>query len=94
MAAATYLQSTSGTAFDGAQFGATEIWFPVTSPTAFGGTTFPAPAGVTSAMVTGLTPDTGYSVSIQAAGAGNTISVMPGGSTATTDAGGVLQLSF
>ncbi len=94
MAAATYLQSSSGTAFDGAQFGATEVWFPVSSVTAFGGAVFPAAAGVHSALITGLAPHTSYGVSVLAAGGGNTIGVTPGGSSASTDAGGVLVLTF
>ena len=94
VANATYLQSSGASAFDGAQFGAGEVWFPVSAKAVFGGATFPAPAGVHSVLVTGLLPNTGYSVNIQAAGGGNTVSVLPGGSNATTDAGGVLQLSF
>jgi hypothetical protein len=94
MAAASYLQSASGTAFDGAQFGATEVWFPVSTATAFAGATLPVPAGVHTALITGLAPNTSYGMSVQAAGTGNTIGISLGGSTATTDAGGVLALTF
>jgi len=52
------------------------------------------PAGVHSVLITGLAPNTGYSVSIQTTGTGNTVGVFPGGSNATSDAGGVLSLSF
>jgi hypothetical protein len=93
MAVAAHLQSSAGTAFDGARFGASEVWFPVTAGAVFAGTTLPAPAGVQSVLIAGLAPNTGYSVSIQAVATGNTIGVSPGGSN-ITDAGGVLQLSF
>jgi hypothetical protein len=94
MAASTYLQSSAGTAFDGAQFGAAEVWFPVSSPTAFAGATLPAPTGVHTALITGLSPNTGYSVSVQSIAGGNTIVISPGGSTLTADAGGVLLVTF
>lgn len=88
------MQSNSGTEFDGAQFGAIEVWFPVTAGAVVVVAAFPAPAGVHSVLITGLAPNTGYSVSIQTTGTGNTVGVFPGGSNATSDAGGVLSLSF
>jgi hypothetical protein len=94
MAAAAYLQTSAGTAFDGAQFGSTEVWFPVSTATAFVGATFPAPAGVHSAMVTGLAPNTSYGFSVQSAGNGSTIVLSVGGSGAVTDAAGVLTVTF
>ena len=39
MAAATYLQSSSGTSFDGAQFSSAAVYFPVSGSTPFAGTT-------------------------------------------------------
>ena len=90
MSAATYLQSTAGTAFDGAAFGAAAVWFPVSGSGAFAGSTLPLPAGVHTVLITGLTPNAGYSVSNQ----GQSIIVSPNGATATADAGGVLRLSY
>lgn len=94
MTAAAYLQSTSGAAFDGAQFGANEVWFPQSATAVFGGSTFPAPAGVSSVLITGLTAGAGYSVSVQARGSGNVITVYPNGSNATADSAGVLQIAL
>lgn len=94
MTAATYLQSTSGTAFDGAQFGANEVWFPQSATAAFGGSTFPAPAGVHNLLITGLTPGAGYSISVQPNGSGNVITVYPNGANATADSAGALQIAI
>jgi hypothetical protein len=94
MAAATHLQSSAGTSLDGAQFGAFEVWFPVRSATPFTVSTFSVPAGVRTVLVTGLSPNIGYSVTTQTSGTGNIVTVSPNGSNATTDAAGVLQLSY
>ena len=89
MAAATYLQSTAGTAFDGAQFASVAVYFPQSSTTVFAGTTVPAPAGVHTVLVTGLTPGAGYSVTF----AQNTIAIAAGG-VSMADAAGVLAIMF
>jgi hypothetical protein len=89
MAAATYLESTAGTAFDGAQFSGVAVYFPFSTGAAFTATTLPAPAGVHTVMVTGLTPGAGYSVTF----AQNAITVAPGGNS-MPDAAGVLVISF
>jgi len=89
MAPAVRVQSTSGTAFDGAVFGSAAVYFPVAAG-AFAGTTLPAPAGVHTALVTGLAPNASYGVSV----AGNAISVLPGGAGATADGAGVLRITF
>jgi hypothetical protein len=89
MVPATYAQSTGGTAFDGAVFGGAAVWFPVNASNAPVATTLPVPAGVHSAMVTGLAANGSYSVSV----AGNAITISSGtGSVA--DAAGVLRLTF
>jgi len=90
---ATYSQSTGGTAFDGAAFGSFAVFFPQTTNASFGPTTFSVPAGVQTLLVTGLTPNTGYTVGIQAGSNVNSISVAPGGSTMTDNAG-VLMASI
>src|SRR5262249_35087045 len=94
MATATYVQSTSGTAFDGAAFSTTVVYFPVSSSGSFMATTFVAPAGVHTILVTGLAANANYGVMVQASGNGNVISVTPGSTGAHTDAAGVLILSF
>jgi len=93
LAAATYLQSTAGTPFDGAQFATVAAYFPVSSITPFAGTTLTAPAGVHTALVTGLTPVSGYSVTLTQ-NAGVTTIVITAGGPSTTDAAGVLVITF
>jgi hypothetical protein len=93
MAQAAYVQSTAGTPFDGASFGTSVVYFPVNTSPAFGGATLPAPAGVHTMYITGLTPNAGYGISVQANGTANAITISPGGST-MADAAGVLELTF
>src|ERR1035441_5912853 len=64
MVPATYAQSTAGTAFDGSIFGGTAVWFPVNAASSPVAATLPAPAGVHTAMVTGLAPNGSYSVTV------------------------------
>jgi len=90
---ATYVQSTNGTSFDGAVFGSSAVWFPVNTGS-FNGTTLNTPVGVHSVFVTGLVPNTSYSVTVQSSGSGNVIVIAAGGAGTTTDAAGVTQLSF
>jgi len=93
MVPVSYLQSTAGVPFDGAVFGSSAVFFPVTVPASFTGTTLTAPAGVHTVLVTGLAPNGAYSVSILANGAAHTLTIANGiGSTA--DAAGVLMVSF
>lgn len=69
------------------------MYFPVSANGVFAGTTLPAPAGVHTMLVTGLAPNTSYSVSVQAAGNGNTVSIAVGTGT-STDSAGVLSVTF
>ena len=94
MAPAIYLQSTAGTSFDGAIFGSNAVYFPVSATTNFAGTTVSAPAGVHTLLLTGLAPNTSYGVTIAPSGGGNTITVGLNGSSAASDAAGVLRLAF
>lgn len=94
MVAASYTQSTAGTAFEGAAFGGSVVYFPVNAVGSFTGTTLPAPAGVHSAWVAGLAPNASYGVSVQPSGAGNTIAITAGGSGATADSAGLLKVTF
>jgi hypothetical protein len=88
MAAATYLQSTAGTPFDGAHFATSEVWFPVSANGVFSGCTLPGQTGVRTVIVTGLTPNAAFGISIN----GNSVTVSPSGSTVTADAAGVLVI--
>ncbi len=94
MAKATYLQSTSGTPFDGAVFGSAAVFFPVSAGGQFSATTFTVPAGVHTLMVTGLTANGGYNVSSQTGAGGTIITITPNGAAATADSAGLLKLTF
>jgi hypothetical protein len=61
--AATRETSASGTAFDGTVFGSYAVYFPVSATASFTGTTLPAPSGVITMLVTGLTANASYTVS-------------------------------
>ncbi len=94
MVPAAYLQSAGGTAFDGAAFGSTAVYFPVSATTPFAATSFTAPAGVHTLIVTGLAPNSAYGVAAQISGTGHLIHITPGAPGATTDAAGLLSVSF
>ncbi|MFT3769333.1 MAG: BACON domain-containing protein [Minicystis sp.] len=91
--AATTVQSTSGSAFQGAVVKNMAVLFPVSATAAFTGTTYVLPAGVTTHLVTGLAPSTGYTVTTQSTSSGGVqVSISAGGSS-TTDAAGVLVVA-
>jgi hypothetical protein len=94
MTPATYLQSTGGTAFDGAAFGTSVIYFPVSATAAFTGTTLPAPIGTTTMIVTGLTPGATYSTSVATAGTQSLVTISASNSGSNADSAGVLMLTF
>ncbi|MBI1755799.1 MAG: hypothetical protein HYR64_01665, partial [Fimbriimonas ginsengisoli] len=89
MVAASYLQSASGTAFDGTAFGSTVVYFPVNANPALASTALPAPAGTHTAYIAGLVPNTGYNASVN----GGVISLSPNGQS-MADAAGVLRLTY
>lgn len=93
MIPASYYQSVSGTAFDGAVFGATAVYFPV-NPGPIAVTSLFAPTGVHTLLVTGLNPNASCGVSIQATAGGTTISLTPGAAGSSADSAGVLRLTF
>jgi hypothetical protein len=90
MVPAVYAQSSSGTAFDGAAFGANAIYFPVNSPASFTATVFPVQSGVTTLYVAGLTPNTSYGVVVN----GTSVTVTPGGTGYTSDNAGLLKAAL
>jgi uncharacterized repeat protein (TIGR02543 family) len=89
MVAASYVQSTTGTPFDGAVFGANAVFFPVSTSTPFAGVTLTLPAGVHTVMVAGLAPGN-YTYSV----AGGVITIGAGGTSAATDSAGLLTITF
>lgn len=83
---ATLIHGSGGTPFDGVAASNVVVMFPVD----IGNVTtmsYTAPAGVTAHVITGLTPNTGYSANV----AGNNVTVSAGGGQ-MTDAGGVLVI--
>jgi hypothetical protein len=90
MAAATYVKSTAGVAFDGAVFGSSAVYFPVNAGGGFTGTSLPAPAGVHTMLVAGLSANAPYGVSV----AGGVATISAGGSDAVTDGAGLLRVVF
>ena len=66
---------------------------PLSSTLAPGGTTVPAPAGVHTALITGLAANTAYTATVTVAGTGHSIAIAAGPGS-TTDAAGVLRLTF
>ena len=89
MTPATYLQSTAGTAFDGAIFSNVAVYFPQSATASFAGTTLPAPAGVHTMLVTGLTPGATYAAGIAAG-----MATVTAGTGWTADSAGVLSVTF
>lgn len=94
MAPASYLQSSAGTAFDGAMFSSTVIYFPVSATATFTSTTLPIPAGVHTLLVTGLQANTSYGVNIQTGSNGDVITITPETTGTDTDGAGVLRVTF
>jgi hypothetical protein len=89
MVPATYVQSSSGTPFDGAVFGSVAAYFPVSVTQSPVSVTLPAPAGVHTAFISGLTPNASYTVSV----GGGTITLTPEGSS-TADSAGLLRVTM
>jgi Calx-beta domain-containing protein len=88
----TLVQSASGTPFSGVVVRSTAVLFPVDLAVPFTGVTFTVPLAATAQLITGLAPSAGYTVTSAPAGGGVQFTVAPGGTSAFTDAGGVLAL--
>ena len=89
MAAATYVQSTSGTAFDGAVFGGNAVFFPVSSIAPFAGISLPVPTGIHSVMVAGLAANAGYAVNVS-----NGALTISFGGASIADSAGLLKITL
>ena len=94
MVPATYVTSTSGTAFDGAVFGSSAVFFLHNSTATVTTTTFTVPSTVHSFVVTGLTASASYKVSTSSTASGTVVTVTPGGSGSASDTAGVLVVSI
>lgn len=94
MVAASYLQSTSGTLYDGTVFGSDAVFFPVKSTVPFAGTTFNVATGVHNLYVTGLTAGGSYSVNIQTTASGTVITIAPAVSGTMADTAGLVKVTF
>jgi hypothetical protein len=86
------IQSTAGTAFDGAVVAGRAVLFPVDVDYAasFATTTYTVPASAAQQVVTGLVPNGSYNAAVTAQGGNLQITLTAGGSQHTADAGGVL----
>ena len=87
----TAVQSASGIPYAGAIISDTAVLFPVNFGDS-GAFSVSLPATVTAFLITGLLPNAGVTLTVQPAGAGQTLSVTPGGQTYRADGGGVLAL--
>ena len=79
------IQSSSGTAYQGAAVHGVAVLFAVDLSTPFSSLSYTAPAGTVAHVVTGLSPNTGYQVNLN----GTSLSLTPGGGT-MSDEGGTL----
>jgi len=84
------VQSSAGTAFDGALILDTVVLFARNPATAFAGVTYSVPSTTAHHYVTGLAASTGYLVTTQVNGASIQVTISAGGPT-LTDAAGVLS---
>jgi hypothetical protein len=92
MVNATYMASTSGTLFDGAVFGSSAVFFLNTAKATVATTTFTVPSAVTTFVIAGLAPSTGYKVTVVTGANGKTITLTPGATGSTTDSAGLLKI--
>ena len=90
MVPAVYTQSVSGAAFDGAEFGGSAVYFPVSAAAPVTVTTFAVSAGVHTLLIAGLTAGASYGVAIQS----GAVTVTPGGAGYSADSAGLLEVTF
>ncbi len=81
------MQSSAGTAFDGALIVDTVVMFKRDVAAAFAGTVYSVPVTAAHHYVTGLAPATGYTVTATSDGVNAQITVTAGGSILTDSAG-------
>jgi hypothetical protein len=88
------LHSVGGVAFDGAVVGGEAVFFPVTVIQSFAPTSFSIPTGVHTILVTGLRENSHFGVITRPAENGTSITITPGQSGPSSDAAGVLRITF
>lgn len=81
------VQSSAGTAFDGALILDTVVMFKRDVATPFASVTYAVPDTTAHHFVTGLAPNTGYTVTTQAANNTIQVTIAPGGASLTDSAG-------
>lgn len=85
------ITSTAGTPYEGALVGTTVVLFPVSLDGAADSITYQVPTDTSAHVITGLAPESGYSVSQSEANGMTEITITAGGDQ-MTDAGGVLVI--
>ncbi len=94
MVSAVRVTNTQGTAFDGAAFGNTAVFFPTFTGGVFTTTTFSVPLSVHNMVITGLAANTNYTF-VATPGINSTlVTVSVSSAGASTDSAGVLSLNF
>ncbi len=88
-AAEVTLVRSGDNSFEGAMVGTHVVLFPVNREPLTTTLAYTVPAAITNHFVTGLQPNTGYTVAVQSSGGDQQVQISEGGST-QTDAGGVL----
>ncbi|MCC6976659.1 MAG: hypothetical protein IT322_21825 [Anaerolineae bacterium] len=89
------IRSAQGSPFEGAAVNGAVILFPVDFDQPFTGTEYTAPAGTTVHLITGLSPETAYAVTLTPLPEGIKVVVAPageGGQSFTTNSAGVLTI--
>jgi hypothetical protein len=84
------LRSSAGDAFEGAAINGAAVLFPIDMNQPFKTLTYTAPVGTTLHLITGLKPDTGYTVTLTKDTTGVTVTIAVGGTTQTDSAGVLL----
>jgi len=92
--AATLVQSTAGTAMDGALAGNAVVLFVHDDTQSFNGVTYTVPAGVRQHYITGCAPNGFYKVTSASPAGSLEVTIAPAASGAQADAAGVLALEF
>jgi hypothetical protein len=94
MVPSALLHSASGMAFDGAVVGGEAVFFPVTTIQSFTSTAFSIPAGVHTVLVSGLKENSHFGATVRLAETGTSITIALDPSGSTSDAAGVLRITF
>ena len=90
-AKAAYIQSASGTAFEGAAVNGAAVYFPVNTVTQIATTAFVLPANTSTVYIMGLNAQKGYTVSAKTTSGVTTVTIAVGG-TSVADAAGMLRI--